>query len=349
MINNKRIKYIDALRGTTMILVVFAHVMLGMGIGSYGTVIGSFFVTFRMPMFFFISGYIAFKIPVLWDGAFYTKMMKKKAFVQIIPALIFFTLYSVINGRSPLSALHDGFREYWFTFVLFEMFCVYYFASLLGKYTHHVVTDGILILSSFGGIIWLMISDRIGWAYNFFCIENLAKYMQFFAFGVFSRKYSKFFLSLMKNDYVRAFLIVSFMTSFYFFFDEKMKANNPLLFSFNHDIVVRYMGLLTIFVFFMNNSSFFERESSFTRALLFTGRRTLDIYLLHNFFVPNLRFLRPYILGPNLLLFQLLIPLLVSLLVVGLSLLVSEVIRSSNLLAHYCFGVSRTYNPAKNG
>lgn len=58
----ERIRYIDALRGFTMLLVVFGHVMMfTFGIGGYNSVIGSFFLTFRMPMFFFISGYIAYK------------------------------------------------------------------------------------------------------------------------------------------------------------------------------------------------------------------------------------------------------------------------------------------------
>lgn len=60
---DKRIKYIDALRGFTMILVVFAHIeafsMFGM---QHTTFLGSIFQSFRMPLFFFISGYIAFKI-----------------------------------------------------------------------------------------------------------------------------------------------------------------------------------------------------------------------------------------------------------------------------------------------
>ena len=64
---NKRIQYIDALRGFTMILVVFAHVLLWtFNLGNHETVIGSLFITFRMPMFFFISGYISYKSTQLW-------------------------------------------------------------------------------------------------------------------------------------------------------------------------------------------------------------------------------------------------------------------------------------------
>lgn len=52
-----RINYIDALRGFTMILVVVGHVIgRSLGLGGYDSVISSIILTFRMPMFFFISG-----------------------------------------------------------------------------------------------------------------------------------------------------------------------------------------------------------------------------------------------------------------------------------------------------
>ena len=75
--------------------------------------------------------------------------------------------------------------------------------------------------------------------------------------------------------------------------------------------------------------------------MLFVGRRTLDIYLLHFFFLPKLLFLTPYLEPTRMMLVQLSLSLIVAALVVGLCLLVSEVIRSSNILAYICFGVKR--------
>ena len=73
-IQKQRVRYIDALRGFTMILVVWAHVMLDMGLGGYNTVLGSIFLTFRMPMFFYISGYIAYKSLEKWNFSFYKQL-----------------------------------------------------------------------------------------------------------------------------------------------------------------------------------------------------------------------------------------------------------------------------------
>ena len=55
---HERIQYIDALRGFTMILVVFYHVsQFCWHVCGKGISIQDFLVQVRMPMFFFISGY----------------------------------------------------------------------------------------------------------------------------------------------------------------------------------------------------------------------------------------------------------------------------------------------------
>ncbi|MFK1753854.1 acyltransferase family protein [Bacteroides fragilis] len=64
--HKKRIEYIDAMRGFTMLLVVFGHVLTHcLRNYSEDSVVYCFFERFRMPMFFFISGYIAYKARTL--------------------------------------------------------------------------------------------------------------------------------------------------------------------------------------------------------------------------------------------------------------------------------------------
>jgi len=84
----KRIEYIDALRGLTMILVVFSHVELScMGITT-PTYLNEVLMSFRMPLFFFISGYIAYKESLAWDWGMWRTMSRKKLVVQLVPTLI---------------------------------------------------------------------------------------------------------------------------------------------------------------------------------------------------------------------------------------------------------------------
>ena len=97
----KRINYIDALRGFTMLLVVYAHVAhFSFGVTSDNSVISALFRTFRMPMFFFISGYIAYRIESYWNIDTFKKIMKKKVVIQIVPASLFFCVYHYCQGTS---------------------------------------------------------------------------------------------------------------------------------------------------------------------------------------------------------------------------------------------------------
>lgn len=72
----KRIEWIDALRGFTMILVVFSHVELFTFELDPPLFVNEVFISFRMPLFFFISGFIGYKANVVWNARTWWMMSK---------------------------------------------------------------------------------------------------------------------------------------------------------------------------------------------------------------------------------------------------------------------------------
>lgn len=154
----ERIQYIDALRGFTMILVVFAHVeMFGFFNFGYETFIGKLFQSFRMPLFFFISGFIAYKSDRIWNRSTCCQLTKKKMLVQIIPALFFGLIYTYLYLDQDFNAFisDSSKRGYWFTFVLLEMFLIYYcmngfshFVCKRTKFSEPVLTTILLVSSA---------------------------------------------------------------------------------------------------------------------------------------------------------------------------------------------------------
>lgn len=88
----KRIEYIDAMRGFTMILVVFAHISLYAYHEDIAT-FGNVFVQFHMPLFFFISGFIFYKIDRIWSAATLYEFLCQKFKVQIITTVCFLLVY----------------------------------------------------------------------------------------------------------------------------------------------------------------------------------------------------------------------------------------------------------------
>ena len=96
-----------------------------------------------------------------------------------------------------------------------------------------------------------------------------------------------------------------------------------------------------VFTFFRLSASWLQKIRV-SKPLQYVGTRTLDIYLLHYFFLP--RFLMDY--APQLQvhdsrLFEFVVIMALSLIVLGLCLITSYIIRLSPFLGHYLFGVHR--------
>lgn len=337
---NNRLNYIDALRGFTMFLVVFGHVMLtSFDLGGYDSIIGSIFLTFRMPLFFFIAGIFSYKAVNHWDISFYTKNVKKKLLIQIIPTFFFASLFLLCNNQNPITTfLSYGFGGYWFTIVLFEMFLIYYSISFICKYTYKVLVDYLLILCSITGIIVLVFFRGDGCLWDILCIENLTKYFQFFTLGILCKKHFNRFLYFISSQVFRGGVILLFITCLLLYFNKSFEQSNPLVYKGIHDIVVRYAGLIVIYISFYHYRNVFNKETTFNKSFLFIGRRTLDIYLLHYFFIPNMQFIKPYIEPTNMILIQFLLASIISIIIIFICLLISNVIRTSDILAKYLFG-----------
>ena len=92
---------------------------------------------------------------------------------------------------------------------------------------------------------------------------------------------------------------------------------------------------------FWANYSLFDQNNRFVSMSLFVGKRTLDIYLLHYFFLPDLMCFREWLIPNERMLMQLVAAGIVSCLVICICLLVSEILRTSNFLGHYLFGAKR--------
>lgn len=61
-VGKRRIGYLDALKFLGIILVIEGHVWdFGMGIKTYDSVSGMMLYSFNMPIFFFVSGFLAYK------------------------------------------------------------------------------------------------------------------------------------------------------------------------------------------------------------------------------------------------------------------------------------------------
>ena len=119
---DRRINYIDGVRGFTMLLVIYSHICL-LGIHSTPprlSYINNIFLIFRMPLFFFISGFFVYSST--YTSGLLKQRSKNRLLRQLYPTLligaIFCTFFYDANFIGMWYNQNKG--GYWFTIVAVE-------------------------------------------------------------------------------------------------------------------------------------------------------------------------------------------------------------------------------------
>ena len=98
-----------------------------MGEEVYDSLSGLMFYSFNMPLFFFVSGFLAYKAQI--DINYVLKKTWQKFVFLVVPAIAFYMFMSVLNHKNPLDFVTEGSGGYWFTITLWECFLLYYIIS----------------------------------------------------------------------------------------------------------------------------------------------------------------------------------------------------------------------------
>ena len=341
--SGNRIEYIDALRGFTMILVVYHHIafwcMDNIELGY-----NEFFAKIHMPAFFFISGWLFYDQNRLWNKEIIGGIIKKKFVLLIIPFLFFMPLYMYLF-RGP--DYHTSFEMkfgFWFVFSLFQYFVIYIgIEALFNKHHSNKRELGIMFFMLVLSII-AFYYEQMRYSLNLgiwrkvlalFSFLNL-KYIIFFWLGTIVKKNFDAFVRITNNQYVLAVcLAIFFLIAVH---------SKPIFLSNNEIRLISYIlsgttGIILVFTFFRKYEVFFSRNNRLGRGLQFIGRRTLDIYLLHYFVLPyHMHPLGTWLTEHHYKPIALFIMLVIALWVIAISLLISYIIRLSPFLGHYLLG-----------
>lgn len=275
-----RIGYLDALKCLGILLVIEGHVrQLGMGIKVYDTLPGIMLYSFNMPIFFFVSGFFAYKSSLTCKEI--GKRTWQKFLFLFVPAFAFSVYSDLLSHDNPLDMIHNGFGEYWFTFTLFECFIIYYIAHVFLK--KEKIRHIALVLLAIAGVCVLSVFQNFGPA--ILDTNHLTKYFQFFVTGILAMRYKKQYEKLMNNENIKAITILAFF-ALLFSLDYSIWPNP--VFHVLRDVVLRYLGTFIVLSFFVCQSSWFDKESKVLSFICKVGKRSLAIYLLQYFFIPHL-------------------------------------------------------------
>ena len=387
-----RLGWLDALRGFTMLLVVTNHVALkSFGMQIRWSAALQFFLLFRMPLFFFISGFLAYKASRVWNARTLGELTLKKMRVQIIPTVVYFLLFLAMVPTTPFlhnldEALASSMKAgYWFTIVLLYMLLTFYLFSyvesklfrgyegtgargrenrssadthakgiLVPSASNEAVprtpTPPILILLLF--IVSLCLFEtcylprHFSWALgykgqpneflNYTSLVEMFRYFPFFLYGAIVHRYWERAQRLMDSRWFFPVVVVlALLTTL-----EVIKWHNLRLewASLPHTLAM-FLLLTMVFMFFRHYSDFFSDKTALGRGLQFIGRRTLDIYLLHYFFLPKLPMVGEFFrLNRHNFILDTTAALAVALVVVAFCVITSQLLRVSPFLKKYLFG-----------
>lgn len=343
----KRLQYIDALRGLTILLVVFHHELGKTGplmTMPSAVAIREAFATFRMPLFFFVSGFFAFRAAQKWTPELLRRVFTLKAKAQILGTLVFAGAFFYIFHPAQLteSLTHIGASPYWFTISLLQMFIVYIGVMLLCRGKRPSLFVGAictLAVASIGFHLWVSSPGSQWMDQSRFSIgEGMAwgrtsLYFPYFVAGLMARYAGEKLFKLLDNRAFQLIVVAGFLVGMYFVLDFPLNWQGKLL-----SYVPGFCGVSTLLALFYSGREYFEKNTRLTRIMTYVGRHTLDIYFLHYFFLLDLAFVPLYVYQPNPIVPMLVIVLGVSAIVVAISLAVSRVIRTSPILANYLFG-----------
>lgn len=337
-----RIQWIDAMRGFSIILVVLGHVN-NYSIGYKETLfLTSLFSAFRMPLFFFISGFFSYRTLDWWNKIRVEDILKRKIQAQIICTFVFCSIYQLTLGDGSVTFV-GGFGGYWFTIVLFQMYICYLVFSLISRIIKKDITFLCLIIFSLLGLTAITIfhGKNVNIYYTILAWNQLTKYFQFFALGIICSKFRVQCFKLLENSLFITTIIVGWLIFEILDCNLKFELIYPLEHRVIHDILIRYVALITVIIIFYHSSKSIDYSKN-GKILQFVGKRTLDIYMIHYFLLPNLNFLKTYLEAGNMFIIQLLFSIFISIVIVGLCMIISNILRLSPYLTSWLFGVKET-------
>lgn len=268
---NKRIEYIDSIRGFCMFLVVFWHLSLIWGVQE--TSFNYSFLQLRMPLFFFISGFFAYKEG--FTSVTFREKIQIRFFKQLLPTIVVGCLYCFWINVPLIDAItQDNKYGYWFTYVAFEIFIIYGLLILIVNKSKKNWPSFLIVLI----ILFFGICSAFSHILDSYCIWRIIsgfkilKFLPFFFAGTLAKKEYTLFSKSISNQYVISACFILFV----FFNQFNWKIGNA---------IQGYCGILAIFAIFSYYQNVFDTSTRIGICLSYVGKRTLPIYLLHYFII----------------------------------------------------------------
>ena len=342
----QRIDYIDALKGFLILSVVMCHVSgFCFGIQDDVPSFHSILFEFRNPPFYFISGLFAYNTNAIWRKEYFYRFLKKKFIAIAWPTILFLAaliyVHPSYHGRT---FLHNNIKDLWFHWFTLSLFIYFVFYSIIELSINYIKNERIksLILLMCGILSYLLFSVQS--VYGSLPITDNIKqilgmehwgFFFFFILGVISKKHHLLFLKMLNNNLFIALCIFVFIL--FNLFNQPLQNNHFNLFR----ITTYLTGTILVFKFFKT----YPPNRYINIIMTFIGKRTLDIYLIHYFFLPLALYDNTLVFRETPMpILEFTLTFLISLAIIAMSLIISYIIRLSPISAFIILGSKNNTN-----
>lgn len=334
---NQYFPFIDVLKGISILLMVMAHTLawsysdtsfLNESFCNMTTLqVNASFVwkliySFHMPLLFFVSGFLFYKSTSIFSWDYTKKVIVKKGSRLLIP--YFFTGFFILFLR--------GYFGYWFLLLLFIVTII---ATLGFLIINSINNKNILIYWLIHGsilAILLALSKYlriIELPKEFINFVNLPIYYLSFVVGCWLKR-SKKTSDYICSNWVGLMCIILFIVIY-------------LLVNYNFKLPFSSLFLpLLMILFLYTQYNQQETNTRSTRILTLIGKNSLEIYLLHIFFVMPFKEIGSYICKidnlPFSITLQLSYSLVISFIAIFFSIILSSFLKRNALISKLFFG-----------
>ena len=287
--------WIDVLRGVTILLVVIHHcdyILHGNLILAECTKSTWLFLQFRMPLFFFLTGYFAFSSDI--SKVLIKRRIRNRLICQLVPTLVICGItYFIFRG----SAVHYDIAAWlfspknggWFALVAFESYCCFLILMIMTrtisskwcchKILYAVLSIGVMLFSTWLCDYYFSLRQSGRGVTSLLNLYHMTKYLPFFLLGTLVRmNFDVLVKYLSKNALIYIAGVSCIVWCIGYTFSGKPSYACILLLPVCISIISVFMGF-----YLMRNH--INDSNIVCRRLAFLGRNTLQIYLLHSSFI----------------------------------------------------------------
>ncbi|MCF2659695.1 acyltransferase family protein [Parabacteroides distasonis] len=263
-----RLDYIDVLRAFSMFLIVYSH-LVHYGLQRNLSLFNGWTNTFMVPLFFFISGFVAYNA-----NRNFMEIIKKrlvKYYALCISPLIFLLCYSFYRETDFFASIGEPLKGgYWFTIVLFQISIIACVVNMSRHFYPNIIIRCCVTVLMMYGVYIISKYNRTTNASNFtdyLSLMYVTYYFYYYMLGEICRQFLGKFHSLLSNSVC---ITIIFILSFVPLTDNQ---------AINY-IPVTARVFLIYYMFYYFRTSFNRRVMC---ILLYIGRHTLEIYFIHYF------------------------------------------------------------------